>query len=164
MVQVNFEYFNFCSTTKQWNDFKIKLDDKFTLFNQILKDGQELLSLHQSKGHGALVCYVQAFSALLNLVTMKEKYVHKVTFLHHLQLWAYKSKFRKNEVSKHLLRNDESGRMYGRCLHISQNGGGQSGQPIKIESFRGKTKFHLNVKWKVTWFSIYWIDEPHIHS
>jgi hypothetical protein len=24
-----------------WNDFKIKLNDKFTLFNQILKDGQE---------------------------------------------------------------------------------------------------------------------------
>lgn len=82
--------------TLSWNDFKIKLNDKFTLFNQILKDGQEWLNLHQSKGHGTLVCYVQAFSALLNLVTMKEKYVHKVTFLHHLQLWAHKSIFQKN--------------------------------------------------------------------
>jgi hypothetical protein len=27
--------------TLSWNDFKIKLNDKFTLLNQILKDGQE---------------------------------------------------------------------------------------------------------------------------
>lgn len=27
--------------TLSWNDFKIKLNHKFTLFNQILKDGQE---------------------------------------------------------------------------------------------------------------------------
>jgi hypothetical protein len=70
---------------------------------------------------------------------MKEKYIHKVTFLHHLQLWAHKSIFQKNEVSKHLLRNDESGRMYERCLHISQNDGGQNGHPVKTKSFWGQT-------------------------
>lgn len=67
-----------------WSVFKAKLNERFTLHNQILKDGQELLRLHQSNGLGAMGRYVQTFASLLNLIPMKEKYAQKVVFLHGL--------------------------------------------------------------------------------
>jgi hypothetical protein len=72
-----------------WNDFKTKLNERFIPHNQILKDMQKLLRLHQG-GPIALVHYVQNFNALLSLILMKKKYAHKVTFFHGLQFWGHK--------------------------------------------------------------------------
>jgi len=33
-----------------WNDFKTKLNERFTSHNQILKDGQKLFNLRQGEG------------------------------------------------------------------------------------------------------------------
>ncbi len=68
-----------------WNAFKAKLNKRFTPHNKILKDGQELLNLHQFNGLGAMGRYVQTFTSLLNLILMKKEYVWKVTLLHGLQ-------------------------------------------------------------------------------
>jgi hypothetical protein len=68
-----------------WSAFKAKLNKKFTPHNKILKDGRELLNLHQFNGLGAMGRYVQTFTSLLNLILMKEEYVYKVALLHGLQ-------------------------------------------------------------------------------
>jgi hypothetical protein len=73
--------------TFPWIVFKTKLNEKFTPHNQILKDGQKLLSLCQSVGLGAMGRYVQTFMSLLSLILMKEEYTQKVAFLHGLQPW-----------------------------------------------------------------------------
>jgi hypothetical protein len=65
-----------------------------------LKDEQELLSLHQGEGFGALMHYVQTFNLLMNFVPMKKEYAHKVTFLHGPQLGACKLVLQRSEVSK----------------------------------------------------------------
>ncbi len=67
-----------------WSVFKVKLNERFTPHNQILKDGQELMRLCQSNGLGAMGRYVQTFVYLLNLIPMKEKCAQKVVFLHGL--------------------------------------------------------------------------------
>jgi hypothetical protein len=54
-----------------WNVFKAKLNKRFTPHSQILKDGQELLSLHKFNGLGAMGRYVQTFASLLNFIPMK---------------------------------------------------------------------------------------------
>jgi hypothetical protein len=53
-----------------WSEFKAKLNKSFTPHNQILKDGQELLSLHQFNGLGAMGRYVQTFMSLLSLIEL----------------------------------------------------------------------------------------------
>jgi hypothetical protein len=68
--------------------FKAKLNEMFTLHNQILKDGQELLSLCQSNGFRAMGKYVQTFVSLLSFISMKEEYAQKVDFFHGLYPWA----------------------------------------------------------------------------
>jgi hypothetical protein len=68
-----------------WSVFKVKLNNRFTPHNKILKDGQELLSLHECNGLGAMGRYVQTFTSLLNFIMMKEEYAYKVTFFHRLQ-------------------------------------------------------------------------------
>ncbi len=55
--------------------FKAKLDERFAPHNQIFKDGQELLNLHQSDGPKRIGRYVQTFVLLLSLILMKEEYV-----------------------------------------------------------------------------------------
>jgi len=60
--------------TLPWNAFKVKLNDMFTPHNQILKNGQELLNLHQTNGLRKMGKYVQTFASLLNLVLMKVEY------------------------------------------------------------------------------------------
>lgn len=57
-----------------WSAFKAKLNEKFTPHNQILKDGQELLSLRQSDGLRMMGKYVQTFASLLKFILMKEEY------------------------------------------------------------------------------------------
>jgi len=54
-----------------WSAFKAKLNERFTLHNQILKDGQELLSLSQFDGPGVMGKYVQIFVSLLSFILMK---------------------------------------------------------------------------------------------
>jgi hypothetical protein len=70
--------------TLPWIIFKAKLNEKFTPHNQILKDGQKLLSLHQFDGPGVMGRNVQTFMSLLSLILMKEEYTQKVAFLHGL--------------------------------------------------------------------------------
>jgi hypothetical protein len=84
--------------TLPWIVFKAKLNEKFTPHNQILKDGQELLSLRQSDGLGAMGRYVQTFMSLLSLIPMKEEYTQKVALLHDLQPWTHNAIFQRNEV------------------------------------------------------------------
>jgi hypothetical protein len=56
------------------NAFKAKLNERFTPHNQILKDGQEFLSLRQSNGPRTMGRYVQTLAYLLNLIPMKKEY------------------------------------------------------------------------------------------
>jgi hypothetical protein len=58
-----------------WNAFKAKLNERFTPHNQILKDGQELLSLCQSNGPQVMGRYVQTFTSLLSFILLKD--MHK---------------------------------------------------------------------------------------
>jgi hypothetical protein len=56
--------------------------------NLVFKDGQKLLNLHQVDVPRSLMHYVQTFSTMLNLIPMKEEYVHNVGFLRDLQPWV----------------------------------------------------------------------------
>jgi hypothetical protein len=49
--------------TLPWNAFKVKLNEMLTLHNQILKNGQELLNLHQTNGSRKMGKYVQTFAS-----------------------------------------------------------------------------------------------------
>jgi len=46
------------------NDFKTKLNERFTSHNQNLKDGQEIFNLHIGIKHGSLLINVQNIIAL----------------------------------------------------------------------------------------------------
>ncbi len=62
-----------------WSVFKAKLNKRFTPHNQILKDGQEFMHLHQSNGPRTMGRYVQTFVSLLNLIPWKRS-MHKRWF------------------------------------------------------------------------------------
>ncbi len=70
------------------NTFKAKLNERFTPHNQILKDGQKLLSMLQSDRSRTMGKYVQTFVSLLNFIPMKKEYTQKVPFLHGSQPWV----------------------------------------------------------------------------
>jgi hypothetical protein len=61
--------------------FKSRLNERFTLPHQVLKDGVEFLELQQSKGHVSFAKYVQEFNMKLTFVAIKKKLSKKLIFL-----------------------------------------------------------------------------------
>ncbi len=92
-----------------------------------MNDEQELLSLHQGEGFGALMHYVQAFNLLLNFVPMKKEYARKVTLFHGPQLGACKLILQRSEVSKTYQKLTKEAKHLENDFTFHQNSSGQSG-------------------------------------
>jgi hypothetical protein len=58
-----------------WEEFKLQLDERFTLHHLVLRDGMEFLELTQWDNKGSLATYVQDFNRMLTMVPFKDDYV-----------------------------------------------------------------------------------------
>jgi hypothetical protein len=69
-----------------WGEFKLQLNERFTSYHLVFKDGMELLELTQlrdgvgSSAHGSSAHYVQIFNQMLIMVLLKE-FVRKLLFM-----------------------------------------------------------------------------------
>jgi hypothetical protein len=63
------------------DQFKLRLNERFTLPHQVLQDGVEFLEFQQSKGHMSLAEYVQKFNMKLTFVHIEKKLSKKLIFL-----------------------------------------------------------------------------------
>jgi hypothetical protein len=63
-----------------WGEFKLQLNERFTSYHLVFKDGMELLELTQLRdGAGSSPRYVQIFNQMLIMVLLKE-FVRKLLF------------------------------------------------------------------------------------
>jgi hypothetical protein len=76
--------------TFTWEEFKLRLDIRFTPHHLVLQDGMELLEFTQWDERGSLATYVQGFYQMLTIVPLKDEYAHKLIFLHGLKHWVWK--------------------------------------------------------------------------
>jgi len=64
-----------------WGEFKLQLNERFTSYHLVFKDGMELLELTQLRdGASSLARYVQIFNQMLIMVLLKE-FVRKLFFM-----------------------------------------------------------------------------------
>ncbi len=64
-----------------WGEFKLQLNEKFTSYHLVFKDGMELLELTQLRdGAGSSARYVQIFNQMLIMVLLKE-FVRRLFFM-----------------------------------------------------------------------------------
>jgi hypothetical protein len=60
--------------TLNWEEFKLRLDERLTSHHLVLWDEIELLKFTQGHDIGLLVAYIQDFNCMLTMVPLKDEY------------------------------------------------------------------------------------------